>query len=1632
MSFGVISICTTLMSALGTALNQKNRYICVNINISEGNNTYNWYDAKDYCMRHFGSSLASIHSHDDFNHLQSLIHTGNGYADSWIGLNDIESTCNYQWSDGSINDYMINWRHEDNFVEPNHSYNKQYKDEQHCAAYHINFQCFIDSFCQFDTYNQFCCNANGYWRPIFMIQMSNNSIDIINENHNDSYNYENLYHFWKFGKPNFDNIKDDNDFVENNMFNLSMIENGQSNVTVYRSIMIDDSNYWNHSNFNNSHNFTQIRLTLYKNKKLQQYFTFKLNTNNVDWFSNVTYIDSSYSDIITKLNDITFNINDNQYNRYFAIYLTQQTNIGWIAIENEHNSNNNNNNTILYSNNWRLNDVFDSMANADMFVVSLGNQNYDNNNYNYQINLNSTNNSININNNNSTTQNNNYKSSNNRNVFIDFGAVLSFVVFLLCVYVACVVVFIKKQSQCTPPTPTPTPTTHVTKDLTFLQCCLCMVCIWLILLFSIWFNDKYDGNTNSDANFDQEIILVEQILQPVSIVSGIILSLLLIILNRVEQFLNLLKNNLSKCLSSFIRICQLLLSIFLLLFVITNEFLIEWYYYSVYSNNYKVPGVDTRDWENLSAGQKISDLEYATFPCLFIFVFIVKPTIYNSLSIILIPNNNSNTNDIQNSDNYNSNNIDSNTTNNKSDHLVVVLVSSAFVWFWMFEWYLYQLWDETYVFLQSLCVGYVLIYPAAFFLLIIANKHTYLDSVWDSNGIGYYNNLSDNNQIRCSNHSRYTNTNSASRSLSHETETKTNTNQVQSYDVKNTIEYKNNYNCNSDYDTRTVSTCDSMNIHLDNKDYDQYINLTEIKDEKCDQDRAVNNNSHIVSYIDLNCGNVHYENSNNINFSNNNDNNNIIHMMKDYSKPFEIYLKLFLIVGWMFVLVGYCGMTYWYNIKNNEYYLSSKHEHSIQWVANAQWFKSGKNKTLCQNIINQLFDSTRNFLCYHVKHVLILFWIFILILDYCDIFQFVIRICKSGGNNGNMTFKKSIQNKFSLLANGMRNRMQRTMMFQYSIVLLCFMMFSVSITFDYDNDYKVFPQNTYYISYVVVSMVAAFALITLLFNVMFINLKVCTKYYQVSPRCVQLLSVALMTISLTVILIPTAMAALQFALSWDIWMVMIDTVCLIKYNINYRHLIHDNNTNQLQTVISKNDNQDAHNCNDMKSKDSDQDMLKNKTLTQKATTIVTLTHSQGTRDRNSTDASTTGINTTTTGAARTIATLTQKSNNMHADDERKSDAESESLDLENDGKLVASTCTRQGLTNNRNHNHNQGIANSEITMSTSESIDLENNGRIIKSRSYSQHVQVLQTNTNIVHIENGIHNISNPLLNDTTQLTGTINTNDSNDNINANMTINTDNYNGMGNIEDDSDDNMSFDNNYNVFEINFGLSNQNMRIYIFTIFPALMAFSAGNYSIINSNRIKIHTYADFMLTIGSWIFGACSWTLCLFFAKYGFGYNKENYQNNKWKRISCAKFSFKVCNLICKYPCSKICPKYCDNYYTIMSSRNDSIPSNSARCNQCLRTFENNQGAICCKLCCYACDPCCCDVLYFAIFKYCCFFNRLISEHGEIDVGLQYKIKVVLSFCLIISSLMCMYAQPMLVYLFQRALIIVFDVFAQN
>eukprot|EP01084_Bolivina_argentea_P153556 267750_1 len=80
-----------------------------NLFIWVGPKAVDFYSANDYCLNNFGTNLASIHSDYESQEISDLCNTYS-YQNCLIGLNDINYEGVYEWIDGSVVDYPINWK----------------------------------------------------------------------------------------------------------------------------------------------------------------------------------------------------------------------------------------------------------------------------------------------------------------------------------------------------------------------------------------------------------------------------------------------------------------------------------------------------------------------------------------------------------------------------------------------------------------------------------------------------------------------------------------------------------------------------------------------------------------------------------------------------------------------------------------------------------------------------------------------------------------------------------------------------------------------------------------------------------------------------------------------------------------------------------------------------------------------------------------------------------------------------------------------------------------------------------------------------------------------------------------------------------------------------------------------------------------------------------------------------------------------------------------------------------------------------------------------------------------------------------------------------------------------------------
>ena len=65
-----------------------------------------WYDADSYCIKYFGSHLATIQSESDISATNETCGAENM---CWIGLNDLKNETDYKWVDGSDYNGIKDW-----------------------------------------------------------------------------------------------------------------------------------------------------------------------------------------------------------------------------------------------------------------------------------------------------------------------------------------------------------------------------------------------------------------------------------------------------------------------------------------------------------------------------------------------------------------------------------------------------------------------------------------------------------------------------------------------------------------------------------------------------------------------------------------------------------------------------------------------------------------------------------------------------------------------------------------------------------------------------------------------------------------------------------------------------------------------------------------------------------------------------------------------------------------------------------------------------------------------------------------------------------------------------------------------------------------------------------------------------------------------------------------------------------------------------------------------------------------------------------------------------------------------------------------------------------------------------------
>lgn len=302
------------------------------ISVIDSSDTYNFYQAKDYCIVNYGSSLASIHNISQLNSFQNILFK-NDKTDFvvWIGLNDILYEGNWTYTDGTQFDsstYNMWFPWGANQPDNNSSVGED------CVAYLQLNHSFYDYSCDTNHSHQFVCNrhSNTNWYPIFRIVSNslafgswnsgiNRNESIIDDDINSYYNDTNdsvistTYEYYISDNNSTFSMSSYNQeltFLQENNFTLfehkdtntnGCIYNGHNgtiNCTNYnfKSRMLND---WNYHFENSPTNFDQIKVSLYiyKDGSYQEtaWYIFKATDDKENWFSIENLIDSKYYSI---------------------------------------------------------------------------------------------------------------------------------------------------------------------------------------------------------------------------------------------------------------------------------------------------------------------------------------------------------------------------------------------------------------------------------------------------------------------------------------------------------------------------------------------------------------------------------------------------------------------------------------------------------------------------------------------------------------------------------------------------------------------------------------------------------------------------------------------------------------------------------------------------------------------------------------------------------------------------------------------------------------------------------------------------------------------------------------------------------------------------------------------------------------------------------------------------------------------------------------------------------------------------------------------------------------------------------------------------------------------------------------
>ena len=247
------------------------------INVYQPYETVNWFDAKDYCMDNFASSLASVHSSDDETELlDSRVDTS---VWTWVGFNDINNESiagdtslgnnRWQWTDGSDFDYALNW----GSGQPDDA-----GSNEDCGMYYPQGTA-NDYVCESGQLHQFICGEEINWRPVFKINDNVSESTVVST-------------FWSSGTATYSSYNLDISYVLNS-FDASTLD-----ANNYRSLVIDD---W--TRLYSRGNFDKVKVGIYNNGSEVAYFVYEASSDTDSWYSNENLIDSAYYNAKFDYND---------------------------------------------------------------------------------------------------------------------------------------------------------------------------------------------------------------------------------------------------------------------------------------------------------------------------------------------------------------------------------------------------------------------------------------------------------------------------------------------------------------------------------------------------------------------------------------------------------------------------------------------------------------------------------------------------------------------------------------------------------------------------------------------------------------------------------------------------------------------------------------------------------------------------------------------------------------------------------------------------------------------------------------------------------------------------------------------------------------------------------------------------------------------------------------------------------------------------------------------------------------------------------------------------------------------------------------------------------------------------------